>query len=76
MTKRRVMTYRREWNGEKNVHIETGEGVFVQYGTDFDETRDCGICQYTSAIVEMPDGRVRNIPLHLIRFLKEDKEEE
>lgn len=73
MTKRRVMTYRREWNGEKNVLIETGEGVFVQYGVDFEEAGDGGICQYTSAIVEMPDGRVRNIPLHLIRFLKEEE---
>ena len=72
MTKRRVMTYGREWDGKNYVHIETGEGLFVKYGTDFEET-DGGICQYTSAIVEMPDGRVQNIPLHLIRFLKEEE---
>ena len=73
MTKRRVMTYGREWDGKNYVPIETGEGVFVQYGINFEETRDGGIYQCTSAIVEMPDGRVQNIPLHLIRFLKEEE---
>jgi len=68
------MTYgRREWDGENYVHIETGEGLFVKYGTGFEKARDGGICQYTSAIVEMPDGEVQNIPLHLIRFLKEEE---
>ena len=71
MTKRRVMTYTWEKVGDKYVPVEAGEGTFVQFGTDFAETRD-GTSQYTSAIVEMPDGRVRNLPLHLIRFLKDD----
>ena len=69
MTKRRVMTYGRSWDGNNYVPVDTGEGIFAQYGTDFEETRDGCICLYTSAIVEMPDGRVRNMPLHLIRFL-------
>ena len=73
MTKRRVMTYKEELDGFKYVQVEDGEGVFVQYGTDFDEVRDVS-CSVTSAIVEMPDGRVQNIPLHLIRFLKEEEE--
>ena len=72
MTKRRVMTYGWEWDGKNYVPIETGEGLFEQYGQNFEETRD-GTGQYTSAIVEMPDGRVQNIPLHLIRFLKEEE---
>ena len=76
MTKRRVMTYGLEWGGKNYVPIETGEGLFEQYGVNFEETRDGCIGQYTSAIVEMPDGRVQNIPLHQIRFLEEDKEEE
>ena len=82
MTKRRVMTYKivsvkappEELYGRKYVQVEDGEGIFVQYGTDFDEVRDVS-CSVTSAIVEMPDGRVRNLPLNLIRFLKEEKEE-
>ena len=74
MTKRRVMTYVLEKVGDKYVPIETGEGLFVQFGIDLAETRDGGICQYTSAIVEMPDGRVLNLPLHMIRFSKEEEE--
>jgi len=66
------MTYGWEWDGKNYVPIETGEGLFEQYGQNFEETRD-GTGQYTSAIVEMPDGRVQNIPLHLIRFLKEEE---
>jgi hypothetical protein len=73
MTKRRVMTYERRWDWDEYVPVEAGEGTFVQYGVDFAETRD-GTSQYTSAIVEMPDGRVRNYPLHMIRFLKEEEE--
>ena len=69
MTKRRVMTYTWEKVGDERIQVEDGEGIFAQYGTDFAETRDGGICHYTSAIVEMPDGRVRNMPLHMIRFL-------
>ena len=73
MTKRRVMTYRREWDWQNYVPTETGEGLFVQYGLTCEETRDGCTGPHTSAIVEMPDGRVRNIPLHLIRFLKEEE---
>ena len=74
MTKRRVMTFKEKLVGREYVQVEAGEGIFVQFGIDFDETRDGGICHYTSAIVEMPDGRVRNMPLHMIRFLDvEDK---
>ena len=73
MTKRRVMTYGRKWDWDKYVPVETGEGLFVQYGVDFEE-RSGGLCFVSSAIVEMPDGRVRNYPLHMIRFLKEEEE--
>lgn len=73
MTKRRVMTYGREWDGKNYVPIETGEGIFVQYGLNFEQTRDGCTGQYTSAIVEMPNGMVQNIPLHLIRILKEEE---
>ena len=73
MTKRRVMTYKEELDGFKYVQVEDGEGIFVQYGVDFEE-RSGGLCFVSSAIVEMPDGRVRNYPLHMIRFLKEEEE--
>lgn len=73
MTKRRVMTYTWNNDGDEYALVETGEGLFVQYGVDFEE-RSGGLCFVSSAIVEMPDGRVRNYPLHLIRFLEEEEE--
>ena len=78
MTKRRVMTYTWEKVGfvtdrDEYVQVEDGEGIFAQYGTDFEE-HSGDLCSVSSAIVEMPDGRVRNMPLHMIRFLDvEDK---
>ncbi len=73
MTKRRVMTFKEKLVGREYVQVEAGEGTFVQFGIDFEE-HSCDLCSVSSAIVEMPDGRVRNMPLHMIRFLDvEDK---
>ena len=77
MTKRRVMTFKEKLVGHEYVQVEAGEGTFVQFGIGLEETRDGSIwlVSVTSAIVEMPDGRVRNMPLRLIRFLEEEEEE-
>ena len=72
MTKRRVMMYW-EKDDDKSFQVETREGTFVQFGIGLEKTRD-GSFSVTSAIVEMPDGRVRNMPLRLIRFLDVEKE--
>ena len=68
-------TLGRNKDGDEYVQVEAGEGIFAQYGTDFEE-HSGDLCSVSSAIVEMPDGSVRNMPLHMIRFLEEDKEEE
>ena len=47
-----------------------GRGTFHQFGSDFEEF-DTGPANFTTAIVETPDGLVRNIPVDLIKF--EDK---
>ena len=73
MTRRRVMTYTWKKVGDECVQVEDGEGIFAQYGIDFFEEFRDGTGLYTSAIVEMPDGRVRGVPLHLIRFLEEEE---
>lgn len=74
MTKRRVMTYEWRWDGKEYAIVEAGEGRFVQYGTEFIGA-DFGFDQVTTAGVEFSDGRVRNYPLHLIRFLEEEEED-
>jgi len=48
--------------------IEEGEGIFVQYGTDYEEF-ETGPGNMTTAIVEMPDGTVKNHPVDLIQFV-------
>lgn len=47
--------------------VEVGAGNFHQFGTDFEEFGDGG-ASFSTAIVEMPDGEVKNVPVELIRF--------
>lgn len=44
-----------------------GAGNFHQFGCDCMESVD-SIGTFSTAIVEMPDGEVRNVPVDLIRF--------
>ena len=47
--------------------VEVGAGNFHQFGCDYEETND-GVGAYTTAVVEMPEGDVVNVPVSLIRF--------
>lgn len=61
---RKVMV--REWkDGEL---ADKGEAIFHQFGCDFMEMND-GNVNYSTAIVEWPDGTVENVPARNIRFL-------
>jgi len=53
----------------KTVRVNNGTGFFVQYGCDYDEY-EAGPGSYTTAIVEMPDGTIRNLPLNMVQFIK------
>jgi len=44
-----------------------GAGNFHQFGFDCTETSE-SIGTYSTAIVEMPNGEVKNVPVELIRF--------
>lgn len=46
---------------------EIGKGIFHQWGQDCFET-ETHVGTYTTAIVEMEDGTVKNLPVELIRF--------
>lgn len=66
---RKVKTYKWERNENRTFSkVEDGEGCFIQYGTDYEEF-ETGLGNFTTAVVEMPDGKVKNIPLDLIQFL-------
>ena len=66
---RKVMTFKWEQNKNRSFSkVEDGEGLFIQYGTDYEEF-ETGPGNFTTAIVEMPDGSVKNISVDLIQFL-------
>lgn len=47
---------------------EKGEATFHQFGVDYEEF-ESGPGNFTTAIVEWPDGSVENIPVEHVRFL-------
>jgi len=51
---------------------EKGEAIFHLFGFDHEEY-DGGPGNYTSAIVEWPDGTVESVFLHHIRFIEPAK---
>lgn len=56
------------------ARVREGRGNFIQYGTDVVEA-ETTVGQFTTAIVEMDDGTVRNICVGCIQFLEEGKVE-
>ncbi|MCK4822305.1 hypothetical protein KA005_41465 [bacterium] len=71
---RKVQVYKyEERTGEtpyptKRHKIKDGIGIFHQFGVNYEEF-DSGPGNYTTAIVEMPDGSVKNVPVENIKFL-------
>lgn len=61
-----------EYNNEKKEQVPTtvsqGYAIFHQFGSDFFETPE-NIAAYSTAIIELKDGTVKNIPVNLIKFL-------
>lgn len=52
---------------EKEV---VGEAVFHEWGCDFEEF-ESGVVNFSTAIVEFPDGTVKNVSVNLVKFVKE-----
>lgn len=51
------------------VRIKNGEGIFHQFGVAYEEY-EAGAGNYSTAIIESPDGTVLNIPVEDIEFIK------
>lgn len=47
---------------------EKGEAMFHQFGCNYEEF-DGGPGNFTTAVIEWPDGTVGNVPVEHIRFL-------
>jgi hypothetical protein len=69
LEKRKVVVY--EWQKVKGQsHCEkvpVGHGIFHQFGVDYEEF-ETGPGNYSTAIIEMPDGSIKNVPVENIVF--------
>lgn len=66
---RKVMVYRYEKvAGGKVEKVEGGIGFFHAFGSDYEEF-EAGPANFSTAIVEMPDGSVINPSVNLIKFI-------
>ena len=68
--KRRVNIYKYEKSSNDNVYnkILDCEGIFHQFGCDYEEF-ETGAGNYSTAIVELETGEIRNIPVEMIVFI-------
>lgn len=66
---RKVIVYKFKRVADANYREKTvvGPGIFHQFGVDYEELQG-GVGNFTTAIVEMPDGSILNIPVGLVVF--------
>jgi len=48
--------------------VPQGEALFHQFGVGYEEFKTCP-GNYTTAVVEWPDGRVESVPVEHVRFV-------
>ena len=69
MNKRKVTIYK--WQRVEGKcaldKVAIGHGIFHQFGIDYEEF-ETGPGQFSTAIVEMPDGSLKNVPVELVKF--------
>lgn len=53
--------------------VEKGEAVFHTFGINCQELQN-GVGTFTTAIIELPDGTLKNLPVEQVRFIAEDIE--
>ena len=71
LTMRRVRYYEYEKMQGKTYHdkVLRGEALFHGWGVDYEEL-DTGAGNYSTAIIELDDGTVRNMPVEMVEFLE------
>lgn len=70
---RNVLVYKLDYDNRdekfRPTKVPVGSGKFHQFGVDYEELND-GVGNFSTAIVEMPDGKVVNVPVDLIEFIE------
>jgi len=49
--------------------VEKGYATFIKWGIDYEEIND-GVGNFSTAIIRLDDGTIKNVPVEMIRFLK------
>lgn len=55
-------------NGKYYDKVYKGDALFHQWGIDYEEF-ETGLGNFSTAIIELPDGTVKNIPADMIVFI-------
>ena len=76
---RKVEVFKFNKSGETDGKIEwkkssAGIGSFLGLGVGYRESYG-GIIQFTTAVVEMPDGFIQNIKVENVRFVDSEEED-
>ena len=69
MRKVMVSEYKKAEGTPMRILQEKGVAEFHQFGVDFEELEN-GTGNYSTAIVEWPDGKISNVAVQLVRFLE------
>ena len=54
--------------GKQASKIKEGEAIFHEFGVDHEECSE-GPLNFSTAIIELPDGTIKNIYVELIKFI-------
>lgn len=67
---RPVMIMEHAWDGDKRLYniIDKQAAEFHGFGMDYIEYAS-GPANYSTAIVELPDGRIETVPAKMVRFM-------
>uniref|UniRef100_A0A6M3LM02 Uncharacterized protein n=1 Tax=viral metagenome TaxID=1070528 RepID=A0A6M3LM02_9ZZZZ len=69
MEKVEIYKWERPAGITKMVKVKETEGMFIEFGCDYMEF-ESGAGNYSTGIVEMPDGSIRNVPVELLKFIR------
>lgn len=64
-----VFDYVKNENGIYKLEPRAEHATFHKFGCDYEEFEN-GVGNYTTAIIECPDGTVENLAVHRIKFLE------
>ncbi len=69
----RVFKWERGPDGLHSERIFDTCGIFHRWGQDYEEF-ESGPGNFSTAIVELSDGKVKNVPVEMIEFVKENQD--